>query len=624
MFFGAYLGQQENLSAWQRTMRHHADWLQNHLTGRTWNLPNGCLFACGWLSMRAPHDTHDTHDANDSHDTARVRQENDSIVIDMRDESILSQDPRHPAHDLPPAYADVIELRVSLNTGELTVTVPELTPEQLHIAHESGSGWTVLSNDLRLMARWVGLDLDERAVLGFLQFGTLIPPFSLSKRISRIPSGHTLSISPELARPLLKRSRRSVIETSQQGHVVNPEDKVRLHIDNVLSRAPISSVLYFSGGVDSGLLAARLAAIGRNDVTLLHYSFGSNDPESELAAAMASVLGLRFEQITHDPGQLPLVLSRLAHDYSFPFDDYSAIPTNTMIHAMLRSHGAAQGVIEGSGADDAWAIGTRYGGWERIYTVPRFARRLLGNAHKQLHLWTHDSHLGRAGRVARRSAMLPMECAAIFARNSLNGIAYHTPKAVSQEIIGAIDTYYGRLTANLAHEDRFSILFVMHESCSLVAPKTFDPLRVNGVSPVYPFLDPALIHLSLSLTWDQKNEGGERKALLKKLLAQHVPPAMVYRRKAGFAPPFQALLALPSTQAYLHDIVLSEYNPLAAYFERRVFARMVEKARVEAPQSIEVHFFLWALMFLSGWLQQLQASGVGRDVLASSRPSVIR
>ena len=628
MFFGAYLGQQEHVLAWQQTMRQHADWLQSHLSGRTWNLPDGRVFACGWLSARAAGDM----SGDISPDIAPVRHESDSIVIDTRDESFVSHDPRGsmnglthglgsgPTHGFaqaaPSAPAvQAIALRLSLTSGECSVTVPALTPEQLHIAQDRQ--WIVLSNDLRLMARWVGVDLDERAVLAFLQFGALIPPFSISKRISRVPSGHTLTISPDSATPVLRLSQRavSVLDTAQQGRVANPEEKVRLHMDNALARAPISSVLYFSGGVDSGLLAARLAAMGRNDVTLLHYSFGPDDPQSELAAAMASALGLRFEQITHDPAQLPLVLSRLARDYSFPFDDYSAIPTNTMIHAMLRSHGSAPGVIEGSGADDGWAIGTRYGGWQRIYTVPWPARRLLGDAHKWLRLWAGDTRLGRAGRVARRSATLPMACAAIFARNSLNGIAYYTPRAVSREITAAIDAYYGRITANLSHEDRFSILFMMHESCGLVAPKSLDPLRMNGVSPIYPFLDPTLIHLSLSLTWDQKNEGGERKGLLKKLLAQHVPPEMVYRRKAGFAPPFHALLTLPSTQEYLHDIVLSAHNPLSPYFERRIIADMVNQARKEAPQSIEVHFFLWALMFLSGWLQQLRTSGVGRGVI---------
>jgi asparagine synthetase B (glutamine-hydrolysing) len=521
----------------------------------------------------------------------------------------------------------LIEIRLALTAGTLSASVPPLTPEQFYLAHDRQ--WTVLGNDLRLMMRWTGLDLDERAVFALMQFGTMIPPFTLSKRISRVPSGHVLRVSGsgDQAPPSVERARRSIIDVAQQGskgHVADPEAKVSACMDDILSRVPPSGVLYFSGGVDSGLMAARLAAIGRSDVTLMHYSFGPSDPETALAADMAAYLRLRFELVPYDAQQLPLVLGRLAHDYSYPFDDYSTIPTNAMIHAMLQAHSQTPAAIEGSAADDSFSIGTRAQEWERMYSTPRLARRLVSDAHKGLRLWTHDTRLARYGRVARRSVRLPLLCAAIFARNALDGIAYHTPPATLAEIIDAIDRNTGALATGLSNEDRFSVLFMAHESCGLVAPKSFDPLRMYGVTPVYPYLDPALVQLSLSLTWEQKNEGGERKALLKKLLARQVPPDMVYRRKAGFAPPFQSLLALPSTQDYIHNIVLSPRNPLTAYFDTNLIANIAREARRGASQSIEVHFYLWALMFTSGWLSQLWSStGAGQRV-AASQPMVGR
>ena len=72
----------------------------------------------------------------------------------------------------------------------------------------------------------------------------------------------------------------------------------------------VREMLFFSGGVDSGLLAARLARLGRTDVTLAAYSFSPRDSETRLATAMADHLGFSCLTVAHDPRSLEQVLAQ--------------------------------------------------------------------------------------------------------------------------------------------------------------------------------------------------------------------------------------------------------------------------------------------------------------------------
>ena len=65
MFFGAYLGSDNRLSAWQEVMRQHAAWLglSSHLSSR--RLQDGHSFWCGWLSAPGLKTTTCVYDKDD-------------------------------------------------------------------------------------------------------------------------------------------------------------------------------------------------------------------------------------------------------------------------------------------------------------------------------------------------------------------------------------------------------------------------------------------------------------------------------------------------------------------------------------------------------------------------------
>jgi asparagine synthase (glutamine-hydrolysing) len=136
------------------------------------------------------------------------------------------------------------------------------------------------------------------------------------------------------------------------------------------------------------------------------------------------------------------------------------------------------------------------------------------------------------------------------------------------------------------------------------AAKSHDPLRSRGLLPLYPFLNPSMLQLSFSLPWDVKCTKREEKALLKKLLARTIPPELVYREKSGFNAPVERIMRTHVIQEYLHDIVLSDNNPVQHFLITESVEAMIDHICKEKYVIKGVHNFLWCLVFVSAWLKQ--------------------
>ena len=129
----------------------------------------------------------------------------------------------------------------------------------------------------------------------------------------------------------------------------------------------------------------------------------------------------------------------------------------------------------------------------------------------------------------------------------------------------------------------------------------------NGVWPVYPYLRTGVVYGSATLPLRDKCAGGQPKALLKQLLLQDLPAEWVYRPKSGFTPPYRTMFADTPLQDYLRTVVLSERNPVRDFCDVTSIRRMIDRAR-DGSICSGAYDFLWALAFLSGWLQQVPSA----------------
>jgi asparagine synthase (glutamine-hydrolysing) len=539
-------------------------------------------------------------------------------AITMRDDSIFIRSGYSPNKFLDESSADpqrghqgachsnAVYATISFDTGELQATVSLTSPE--HLFYVEDARGCVLSNDFRLAMHWAKSPFNPSAVFALFQFSMVPAPLTLYRNILRVPPGHVLKARPGREAPTILPLPGPILGGNRERPGPASESLFLRTLDAQLAQLPERPVLYFSGGVDSTLIASRLAGIGRQDTTLMNLAFGPNDEEGQLALRIASHLGLRCEQVMFDQAAALSVLERAGRDYTFPFGDCSTIPTNVLVHASMGALGSGRVVIEGTGGDGGFGpIIRSLRRWQRFYALPRPARHLLGESYEKLSLWQVD--IGSPSfrfltSLARLSEVMALELAAVVADNALDGIAYTVPPEIREELAQAVKHPIRLWGEALSANEQLCLLDLIHVCAARFASKSFDPLRQLGSRPLYPFLEPPLLDVSFRLPWEEKMCNGEAKPLLKRLVARGVPPALVYRPKSGFAPPMRAILAQPSVAEFCRDVVLVSTNPLLGFLDSDIVRQMIDASRRSQPLDARVYNFLWVVAFTSAWLNQ--------------------
>ena len=597
MFFSAYVGTDVGLPLWREALAQHARYLglqvhQVHIEGR--RLGDRRTLSLGWLE----------YPVAGSRGSLQERTQ-DVVAAALRFDGVA------------PGDTNGATLTASLARAEIRVSVPLASPQQICYAR-TPHGY-VFADDLRLFSRLMDVDLDERAVYALLRYGVIPPSLTLYKQVQRIPNGHQLRLSPAAGEPVCTPTFHWADLPHPDREGPPAEQWIAETLDGLLARVPASTVLLFSGGVDSSLMAARLSRLGRKDVQLLNYCFGPEDEEGRLAVRIAARLGLECHQVHHDVRTAGDVLARVAKDYSVPFGDLSVFPTNVLVHEARALAGESRTVVDGMGADgafDMWRLNRK---WQLVYRVPRPVRRWVDAAYRGLQLWKYRSRLEGAARLLSKSTRMSRLHAAV-AQNALERIAYTIPDDVEVALEQAVETGVEVLSVGAEVPTRHSLLELMWVTPGQPVQKAFDPLRARGIRPFYPFLQPAIVSFSSVLSREEKYAHGQDKALLKRLLARDLPPEWVYRPKVGFTRPPRATFAQASVQEFLHEVVLSPRNVLLDYCKPEMVRQLVERSRQHALGD-GVYSFLCVLMFTAGWLHQLPSDVVRAPALAPAPES---
>jgi asparagine synthase (glutamine-hydrolysing) len=129
-----------------------------------------------------------------------------------------------------------------------------------------------------------------------------------------------------------------------------------------------------------------------------------------------------------------------------------------------------------------------------------------------------------------------------------------------------------------------------------------------------PLMDHPLLEWLATLPSDLKVRGGEGKYLLKKSLEPHLPSAILYRPKMGFAVPLARWFRGPLRQP-VRDAVLGPVLADTGWFNAPYLRRLVEDHQSGARDYSAP---LWTLMMFESFLRNVMGASAGSKALAAS------
>ncbi|MCC7039408.1 MAG: asparagine synthase (glutamine-hydrolyzing) [Burkholderiales bacterium] len=256
---------------------------------------------------------------------------------------------------------------VDFRTGRLHVVRDRLGLKPIVYAHDANG--LAFGSTVRSVLPWLARErrgFSPDAIDAYLAHRYIPAPRTIFTHIARLPNGHRLEY--DLAQRTLALHRW----WSPQGE---PGADCAARLDEAIELRLVADRplgLFLSAGVDSGVIACRLAATGHRELRSFSAAFpGSDFDESEEARAAAQALGLPNERIVV-PTSIRDDFARIVAALDEPFADPSSFPTWYLARA-TEAH--VKVVLGGDGGDELFAGYKRVAkhlrtGWRGRFTVP--------------------------------------------------------------------------------------------------------------------------------------------------------------------------------------------------------------------------------------------------------------
>ena len=256
---------------------------------------------------------------------------------------------------------------VDLRRGEVHLARDRMGLKPLLYCHEDGEfAFASLVRTLLPFLPREKRQLSTEGIDAFLAHRTIPAPRTVFRSIQRLENGHRLRYHIASGTLEKKCYWQPVPSFGADWNAVLDEAvALRTAADRPLG-------IFLSGGLDSALVAGRLAATGHGGLNAFTAAFpGTGYDESDQALTSAGRFGLASHIVTV-PDTLGDDFSRLVADLDEPFADPSAFPSWYLARETVRH---VTVVLGGDGGDELFAGYKRYrshlrSAWRRGFTLP--------------------------------------------------------------------------------------------------------------------------------------------------------------------------------------------------------------------------------------------------------------
>ena len=461
--------------------------------------------------------------------------------------------------------------------------------------------------------------IDRTGLAFYLSLNYVPGPHTLVDGIRKLAPGHWLDwrdgalTTGAYWRLEFAPRERPLAEAQEELDFLRGES-VREHL---VSDVPLG--VWASGGIDSSTILHYAAQAAPARLKTFSVSFrGQSFDESPYFREVARAYQTDHHEFDLNPERdLEDAVGELAYYCDEPGADAGALPV-WYLSKMCRSQVTV--ALSGEGADELFGgYYTYLADWlvRPLRRIPAFLRR---GALKALELWpVSDDKISFEYKLKRFLAGSLLEPAA--AHLFWNGTFSETDK----EYLLAFDGYppLASLTRSLPEEagrlDPLSRFLWTDQRYYLpddILCKCDRMSMAHSLEVRPPFLDHRIVEFAASLPIHLKVRGWKLKFLLKELMRDKLPPAILARRKEGFDIPAHDWL-----RGGLRPLLLETLAPEAVRRTGLFRAEAVEQAiQVHLDRRANLGYHLWGLLVLFLWMKRwgIQTLAPGRQSSADT------
>ncbi len=451
----------------------------------------------------------------------------------------------------------------------------------------------------------VSAEADRSVVPLYLCMGYIPAPKSAWRGILKLPPGHFSLASDRLGMP-----ERWYSPPMGDGGDPPTDEHLRETIaqavaDRLIADVPLGTLL--SGGIDSAIVTAMAADAAGDPAGIRSFTACFEDSrydEREQATATARRLG-----VTHRLLQVPVpeasTIIGLVDHCDEPFADSSVIPTWLICRETSREVTAA---LCGDGGDEVFGGYDRYRAmhlaqhlrpWQ--YGMVMLAARIIGPTAPQ-HNRSRRRRLVRFAEALKYPpAMQYFTYRSLIRADRLARLI----QPVALEAAGTIDPVewfcklYEEQDAGEEAENARRMDFATYLPDDLLVKTDLASMKAS-LELRAPLLDHRVVEAASRLPVDEEIQGRHGKAVLRRLFADRLPPAVLKGSKRGFGVPLSDWLR-GDLSPLVHELVLdTDFTDAAGLLAEAVAGIAGEHLVGRRDHS----HLLWALLVLARWMQK--------------------
>jgi asparagine synthase (glutamine-hydrolysing) len=504
---------------------------------------------------------------------------------------------------------------------------------KLHLARDRAGekplyyGWTdgvfVFGSELRALQahpRWRG-EINRGAVALLVRYGYIPAPHCIYENVHKLPPGCVLTLTEADVRDRQtpNPARYWSADAMAEAGAANPftcneeeaGEQLRALLLESVGRQMVADVplgAFLSGGTDSSLVVALMQAQSRRPVKTFSIGFRQEKfNEALFAKAVAAHLGTEHTELYVEDRDLRQVIPRLPRIYDEPFADPSQIPT-VLLCQLAGAHVKVS--LSGDAGDELFGGYNAYRKaqrlWRAIRRIPGPVRRRLAHSMKSLSGAGLNTGVvagtvrGVFNRLSNLADVLPaLDDRTLFQTLMSPNREPHAWLRDATEVATQFEAapVWNRLPDLL---QRMTWLdFVSYLPDDILVKVDRAAMSVSLETRI-PLLDHRVVEFAFRLPVSFKQRGGQGKRLLRQILHQYVPPALVDRPKCGFAAPIAEWLRGPMRE-WAEDLLGERRLRQEGFFDvRHVRLRWQEHLGQKRDWSPG----LWHVLMLQAWLEE--------------------